>query len=76
MRCFDTRAAVQEQAESLGASFLTVTIEESGEGGGGYAKEMSKGKLQCVHEMCVCVSFCDCCTLKNNKKKETLCLIF
>jgi NAD/NADP transhydrogenase alpha subunit len=29
--------------ESLGAEFLTVEIEESGEGTGGYAKEMSKG---------------------------------
>lgn len=38
---FDTRAAVAEQAKSLGAEFLTVEIEESGEGGGGYAKEMS-----------------------------------
>ena len=38
---FDTRAAVAEQAKSLGAEFLTVEIEESGEGSGGYAKEMS-----------------------------------
>lgn len=30
------------QAKSLGAEFLTVNIEESGEGSGGYAKEMSK----------------------------------
>lgn len=30
-----------EQAKSLGAEFLTVELEESGEGGGGYAKEMS-----------------------------------
>lgn len=30
-----------EQARSLGAEFLTVELEESGEGGGGYAKEMS-----------------------------------
>ena len=30
------------QAASLGAEFLTVEIEESGEGQGGYAKEMSK----------------------------------
>lgn len=30
------------QAKSLGAEFLTVDIEESGEGTGGYAKEMSK----------------------------------
>ena len=30
------------QAKSLGAEFLTVEVEESGEGQGGYAKEMSK----------------------------------
>lgn len=30
------------QAKSLGAEFLTVEIEETGEGQGGYAKEMSK----------------------------------
>lgn len=36
------RAAVAEQAKSLGAEFLTVELEESGEGSGGYAKEMSK----------------------------------
>lgn len=42
VRGFDTRAAVAEQIQSLGAEFLTVDIEESGEGGGGYAKEMSK----------------------------------
>jgi NAD(P) transhydrogenase len=41
VRLFDTRAAVKEQAESVGAQFLEVKIEESGEGGGGYAKEMS-----------------------------------
>lgn len=36
------RKAVEEQAKSLGAEFLTVEIEESGEGQGGYSKEMSK----------------------------------
>lgn len=41
VRVFDTRAAVAEQAKSLGAEFLTVEMEESGEGQGGYAKEMS-----------------------------------
>ena len=38
VRAFDTRAAAREQVESLGASFLTIEIEESGDGGGGYAK--------------------------------------
>ena len=43
VRVFDTRPAVAEQAKSLGAEFLTVELEESGEGQGGYAKEMSPG---------------------------------
>lgn len=42
VRVFDTRAAVREQAKSLGAEFLTVELKEDGEGQGGYAKEMSK----------------------------------
>ena len=42
VRGFDTRAAAREQVQSLGAEFLEVEIEESGEGQGGYAKEMSK----------------------------------
>ena len=42
VRAFDTRAAVKEQVESLGGEFLTIDIEEAGEGGGGYAKAMSK----------------------------------
>ncbi len=42
VRAFDVRAASEEQVKSLGGEFLTVTIQESGEGQGGYAKEMSK----------------------------------
>jgi NAD(P) transhydrogenase alpha subunit len=42
VRLFDTRAAVKEQASSIGAEFLEVNITESGEGTGGYAKVMSK----------------------------------
>jgi H+-translocating NAD(P) transhydrogenase subunit alpha len=41
VRAFDTRAAVREQVQSLGAEFLEVEIAEEGEGGGGYAREMS-----------------------------------
>ncbi len=41
VRAFDVRPAVADQIKSLGAEFLTVTIEETGEGQGGYAKEMS-----------------------------------
>ena len=41
VRAFDVRSSVREQVESLGAEFLEVTIEEDGEGSGGYAKTMS-----------------------------------
>jgi NAD(P) transhydrogenase subunit alpha len=41
VRAFDTRAAVRDQVKSMGAEFLEITVEEEGEGGGGYAKEMS-----------------------------------
>ncbi len=45
VRAFDTRPAVREQVESMGASFLTVEIAEDGEGAGGYGKEMSQAFL-------------------------------
>ncbi|RYP53271.1 hypothetical protein DL768_001711 [Monosporascus sp. mg162] len=41
VRGFDTRPAVREQVQSLGAEFIEVEIEEDGSGAGGYAKEMS-----------------------------------
>ena len=50
-----------EQAKSLGAEFLTVDLEESGEGTGGYAKEMSKEFLDAeVQNLDVCV----CCSIR------------
>lgn len=39
---FDVRAAAKEQVESLGASFVEVENNDSGETAGGYAKEMSE----------------------------------
>jgi len=42
VRAFDVRPAVREQVQSMGAEFLEVDIQESGEGSGGYAKTMSK----------------------------------
>ncbi len=51
---FDVRAAAKEQVESLGASFVEVPAEESGDAAGGYAKEMSdeykKRQSQVLHE--------------------------
>lgn len=42
VRAFDTRKEVAEQIESMGASFLTVEINEDGATASGYSKEMSK----------------------------------
>ncbi len=42
VRAFDTRPEVREQVQSMGAEFLTVSLNEDGSGSGGYAKEMSK----------------------------------
>ena len=36
VRAFDTRLAVKEQVQSMGADFLELEFEESGEGEGGY----------------------------------------
>jgi len=46
VRAFDTRAAVREQVQSLGAEFLEVTLAEDGDGGGGYAREMSPAFIE------------------------------
>ncbi|EDO29891.1 predicted protein [Nematostella vectensis] len=51
VRAFDTRAAVKEQVQSLGAEFLEIHVEESGEGGGGYAKEMSPEYIKAEMEL-------------------------
>ena len=45
VRAFDTRPAVREQVESLGGIFVPMEMKESGEGEGGYAKEMSEAFL-------------------------------
>lgn len=39
---FDVRSAAKEQVQSLGATFVEVPAEESGDSAGGYAKEMSE----------------------------------
>ena len=45
VRAFDTRPAVREQVESLGGQFLKFEFNESGEGEGGYAKQMSEAYI-------------------------------
>ncbi len=51
VRAFDTRLAVKEQVESLGAQFLVLDFEESGEGEGGYAKVMSDAFLEAERKL-------------------------
>jgi NAD(P) transhydrogenase subunit alpha len=51
VRAFDVRAAAEEQVKSLGGEFLTVSIKESGEGQGGYAKEMSKEFIEAEYAL-------------------------
>ena len=56
IRAFDTRPAAREQAESMGAEFLEVNVEESGAGHGGYGKVMSEeyqaAQLELTKETC------------------------
>ena len=65
---FDVRAAAKQEVESLGATFIEVPSEESGDAGGGYAREMSDDYLQkasaLIHE-----------TLKKNDIAITTALI-
>jgi NAD(P) transhydrogenase subunit alpha len=47
----DVRPAVKEQVESLGARFIELPLAESGEGQGGYAREMSEDFLRRQREI-------------------------
>jgi NAD(P) transhydrogenase subunit alpha len=51
VRAFDTRPAVKEQVQSMGAEFLEVDFVEDGAGAGGYAKEMSPGFIAAEMEL-------------------------
>jgi NAD(P) transhydrogenase subunit alpha len=53
VRAFDTRPAVKDQVKSMGAEFLELNYkeEESGEGTGGYAKEMSPAFIKAEMEL-------------------------
>jgi NAD(P) transhydrogenase subunit alpha len=42
VQAFDTRAVVREQVESLGASFLSMPLQETAADAGGYARELSE----------------------------------
>jgi NAD(P) transhydrogenase subunit alpha len=47
----DIRPVVKEQVESLGGKFIELPLEESGEGEGGYAKEMGEDFLRKQREI-------------------------
>lgn len=47
----DVRAAVKEQVESLGGKFIELPVAESGEGQGGYAREMGEDFLRRQREI-------------------------
>jgi NAD(P) transhydrogenase subunit alpha len=47
----DIRPVVKEQVESLGGRFIDLPLEESGEGAGGYAKEMGEDFLRRQREI-------------------------
>ncbi|HTS78481.1 MAG TPA: NAD(P) transhydrogenase subunit alpha [Bryobacteraceae bacterium] len=43
---YDVRSAVKEQIESLGAKFVSITVEEKAEGEGGYARALSEDAIR------------------------------
>jgi H+-translocating NAD(P) transhydrogenase subunit alpha len=43
---YDTRPVVKEQVQSLGAKYLEIDVGESGEGQGGYARELSPEAIE------------------------------
>jgi H+-translocating NAD(P) transhydrogenase subunit alpha len=47
---YDVRSAVREQIESLGAKFLEIRIEGSGEGEGGYARQLTEAQIRSQRE--------------------------
>jgi NAD(P) transhydrogenase subunit alpha len=50
VEAFDTRPAVKEQVESLGAHFVEMEIPKEAETAGGYAREMSPEFIKKEHE--------------------------
>ena len=47
----DVRAAVKEQVQSLGGKFIELPMQETGEGAGGYAREMGEDFLRKQREI-------------------------
>ncbi|RPI00568.1 MAG: Re/Si-specific NAD(P)(+) transhydrogenase subunit alpha [Calditrichaeota bacterium] len=51
VEAFDIRTAAKGEVESLGAKFIDVELGESGDAGGGYAKEISEQAKKREHEI-------------------------
>mgnify|MGYP000489329300 CR=1 FL=1 len=51
VEAFDTRPVVKEQVESLGAKFIEIDLGKSGEGQGGYARELTPEEQQKQREL-------------------------
>ncbi|MBN1482328.1 Re/Si-specific NAD(P)(+) transhydrogenase subunit alpha [candidate division KSB1 bacterium] len=51
VEAFDIRSATKGEVESLGAKFIEIDLGESGEGEGGYAKEISEEAKKREHEV-------------------------
>jgi NAD(P) transhydrogenase subunit alpha len=52
---YDVRAAVKEQIESLGAKFVSISIGSSGEGQGGYARQLTDEEIRSQREQMAAV---------------------
>ena len=46
VRAFDVRKSVADEIKSMGARFLPLEFDETGDGGGGYARQMSDAFLE------------------------------
>ena len=51
VEAFDTRPVVKEQVQSLGAKFIEIELGQSGEGSGGYARELTPEEQQKQREL-------------------------
>jgi len=51
VRAFDSRPEVADQVRSMGAEFVELDFEETGEGEGGYAKQMSDAFIKAEQDL-------------------------
>jgi NAD(P) transhydrogenase subunit alpha len=55
LSAYDVRAAVKEEIQSLGAKFVSITLEAKGEGEGGYARELAADQIRRQREQMAAV---------------------